>query len=199
MKNVDYWNTFVGAQTPETFMRNYGSIEPEVCVARFLEERGQLYGVVNQGTWVKTFATSVQHHCHSVKAYLLSYLEDTREEWFPSLESSPPATPRRYREKFDQDRFPPPGEALEEVPVEEPDSYGSYVPDSDHDMNDGAHTPVSAETAQDAHGDGPGVSFEEFEADQTDEGDDPRDDSIDSPTADVIIPEPDTLPDEREH
>lgn len=136
MTNLDYWNTFVGEDSPETFMRNYGSADPELCVARFLEERGQLYGVVNQSTWVTTFSMLDQHNCVSVKVYLLSYLDETREVWLPALEANPPATPRRYREKFDQERYPPPGTSDNEFGTEEESgTYGTYVP-SDHDFGD---------------------------------------------------------------
>lgn len=136
MQNLDYWNTFVGEESPETFMRNFGSTDPELCVSRFLEERGQLYGIVNQGSWVKTFAMPEQHHCLTVKVYLLSYLDETRDTWQPALEANPPHTPRRYREKFDPDRFPPPDASGEDAGAEEFGTYGTYVPDSDHDFAD---------------------------------------------------------------
>ena len=108
MNNLDYWQTFVGEDTPETFLRNYGTADPELCVARFLEDRNNLYGVVNQGQWRDTFQTPEQHQRLTVQVYLLSYLEETRDEWAPALEAKPPAIPRRYREKFDQDKYPPP-------------------------------------------------------------------------------------------
>lgn len=108
MTNLDIWQTYVGEQSPEEFMRAYGSADPEVCLARFLEDRGNLYGIVNQGAWRDTFQATDQHHVHTVRMYLMSYLEETRDEWGPALEAKRPSIPRRYREKFDQDKYPPP-------------------------------------------------------------------------------------------
>jgi hypothetical protein len=205
MQNLDYWNTFVGEDSPETFMRNYGSPDPEVCVARFLEERGQLYGVVNQGTWVSTFAKPEQHHCLTVKVYLVSYLEDTREDWLPSLEVNPPHTPRRYREKFDPDRFPPPETTAEDSVEEEAGTYGTYIPDSEHDFADVGVPSVP-------------TSFVEFEAADESEGtpdESALDPSVvtpnlsevdeelvheasDPPEVDVVIPEAELNSDDRD-
>jgi hypothetical protein len=117
-------------------------------VARFLEERGQLYGVVNQGSWVKTFSMPEQHQSLSVKVYLLSYLDETREDWHPALEANPPNTPRRYREKFDQDRYPPPDSSTQDTPTDEAGTYGTYIPESDHDFADGDRTTSSMALAQ---------------------------------------------------
>ena len=108
MTNLDIWQQFVGEDSPEDFMRTFGSMDPELCVSRFLEDRGHLYGVVNQGSWQDTFQAEAQHHRYTVRLYLLSYLDETREEWEPALEAKPPSIPRRYREKFDQDKYPPP-------------------------------------------------------------------------------------------
>jgi len=198
MQNVDYWNTFVGEESPEAFMRNYGSADPELCVARFLEERGQLYGVVNQGSWVKTFAMPEQHHCLAVKVYLLSYLEDTREDWLPPLEASPPTTPRRYREKFDTDRFPPPGTA-QDSPSEEAGTYGTYIPESDHDGGDPKTAHQSEEVSPAVSIEEADVSFEEFESESPElapENDDPTEEALTTPSADVVVPESDALSDE---
>lgn len=201
MQNLDYWNTFVGEASPEAFMRNYGSTDPELCVARFLEERGQLYGVVNQGSWVKTFAMPEQHHCLTVKVYLLSYLEDTREQWLPPLETTPPATPRRYREKFDQDRFPPRGTAQDEGQAEEAGTYGTYVPGSDHDFGAVHPVPVTAGVSSESGAEDSGVSFEEFESDiafgSADSDTMAPDDASEPPAADVVIPEAELPTDER--
>jgi len=108
MTNLDYWQTFVGDDSPETFMRNHGSMDPDLCVSRFLEDRNHLYGVVNQGQWRDTFQAPEQFQRLTVEVYLRSFLEETRDEWGPALEAKPPSIPRRYREKFDQDKYPPP-------------------------------------------------------------------------------------------
>ena len=199
MQNLDYWNTFVGEESPEAFMRNYGSTDPELCVTRFLEERGQLYGVVNQGSWVKTFAMSEQHHCLTVKVYLLSYLEDTRDVWLPLLEATPPAPPRRYREKFDQDRFPPPGAVVEESPADEVGTYGSYVPESDHDFSEVTREALSEGIPADTAIEDSGASFEEIESESTPaaDGDTSALEETSEPAMpDVVIPETDVLADE---
>lgn len=108
MTNLDYWQLFVGDLSPEDFMRAHGSADPALCVSRFLNERGHLYGVVNQGVWTDTFQAPDQYHRLTVQTYLLSYLDETREEWAPALEAEPPATPLRYREVFDPDKHTPP-------------------------------------------------------------------------------------------
>lgn len=118
MTNLDYWQKFVGEESPEDFLRNHGTADPELGVARFLEDRNHLYGVVNQGQWRDTFETPEQYQRLTVQVYLLSYLEETRQDWAPALEAKPPSIPRRYREKFNQDKYPPP-------PQEPVDSAGS--------------------------------------------------------------------------
>jgi hypothetical protein len=201
MQNLDYWNTFVGDESPESFMRTYGSIDPELCVARFLEERGQFYGIVNRGTWAKTFAMPGQYHCLTVKVYLLSYLEETRDQWLPSLEASPPTIPRRYREKFDQDRFPPPVAVEDDGPADEVGTYGSYVPTSDHDFGDSGTTPHAEGLSGGILNEESGVSFEEFETEQPPPAPEAvgesLEDASDPPIADVVIPETDTVNDEQ--
>lgn len=190
MTNLDYWNTFVGEESPESFLRNYGTADPELCVSRFLEERGQFYGVVNQGSWVKTFSMPEQHHCLTVKVYLLSYLDETRDEWHPALEANPPSIPKRYREKFDQDRYPPPEAATEDGLAEEAGTYGTYIPESDHDFGDGEAPASVVDDAQYQDLDSeeedsvvtPGLS--EVEDELTPEATDP-------PVEDVFVPEPD--------
>jgi len=101
MTNYDYWQTFVGTATPEEFLRSVGTADPELGLERFLEERGHFCGVVNQGTWESTFAATEQYHLLSVRIYLQSYLEETREEWQPALEAQPPKVVRRYRPVYD--------------------------------------------------------------------------------------------------
>lgn len=201
MTNLDYWNTFVGEESPETFMRNFGSPDPELCVARFLEERGQLYGVVNQGSWVKTFSMPEQHQSLSVKVYLLSYLDETSEDWRPALEANPPHTPRRYREKFDQDRYPPPDSVAQDSLTEEAGTYGTYIPESDHDFADGElhAAPAGLPEPQDGYGDGESddessvvtPSYTEVEEELAPEWTDP-------PVEDVFVPESEVAPDDLE-
>ncbi len=199
MTNLDYWNTFVGEESPELFMRGYGSADPELCVARFLEERGQLYGVVNQGSWVKTFSMPEQHQSLSVKVYLLSYLDETREDWHPALEANPPNTPRRYREKFDQERYPPPESSTTDSLIDEAGTYGTYIPESDHDFADGALATSSMALAQSPEVDGDSEaddessvvtpSYSEVEEELTPDVTDP-------PVEDVFVPEADVTGEE---
>jgi hypothetical protein len=101
MTNQDYWQSIVGEQTPEEFLRAYGTADPELGLERFLEDRGQLYGVINQGSWSDTFAAEKQHDVLTARVYLLSYFEDTREEWQPAVEAQPPKVVRRYRPVYD--------------------------------------------------------------------------------------------------
>lgn len=204
MLNLDYWNTFVGDESPETFMRNFGSADPEMCVSRFLEERGQLYGVVNQGSWVKTFGMPEQHQCLTVKVYLLSYLDETRDAWQPALAASPPHTPRRYREKFDPDRFPPPGITGDGTGAEETGTYGTYIPESDHDFSEaeralpfaGVETAFEVETSPDVvleeydpESSVVTPNFAELEEELVHRAGDPA-------VADVVVPDTDPLQDE---
>ena len=110
MTNQDYWQTIVGEQSPEEFLRAYGTADPELGLERFLEDRGQLYGVINQGSWKTTFLAKKQYTILTAQVYLRSYLEETREDWQPALEAQPPKVVRRYRPVYD---FPVPGSAPE--------------------------------------------------------------------------------------
>lgn len=143
MTNLDYWQKFVGEESPEDFLRNHGTADPELGVTRFLEDRNHLYGVVNQGQWRDTFETPEQYQRLTVQVYLLSYLEETREEWAPALEAKPPSIPRRYREKFDQDKYPPPPQE----PVETGEISDSDAHEAAPSEDAAAHAPASAEEA----------------------------------------------------
>lgn len=101
MTNLDYWQTIVGPVTPEEFLRTYGTADPELGLERFLEDRGHFCGVVNQGTWVNTFVATEQYQLLTIRIYLQSYLEETREDWQPALEAQPPKVVRRYRPVYD--------------------------------------------------------------------------------------------------
>ena len=204
MLNLDYWNTFVGEESPEAFMRNFGSADPELCVSRFLEERGQLYGVVNQSSWVKTFAMPEQHQCLTVKVYLLSYLDETRDEWSPALEANPAHTPRRYREKFDPDRFPPPGVSGEEPGAEEAGTYGTYIPDLEHDLGEteGAPSFSVMETQFEAEAQS-ALALEEYDPESpvvTPDFTEVEEELVhrvgDPAVADVVVPDTEPMPEE---
>jgi hypothetical protein len=133
-----------------------------------------------------------QHQSLSVKVYLLSYLDETREDWHPALEANPPNTPRRYREKFDQDRYPPPDSSTQDTPTDEAGTYGTYIPESDHDFADGDRTTSSMALAQLPEPDGDNEaddessvvtpSFSEVEEELIPEVTDP-------PVEDVFVPE----------
>ena len=101
MTNLDYWQTLVGEQNPEEFLRTYGTADPDVGLERFLEDRGHFYGVLNQGDWATTFTAEKQCHVLTARVYLRSYLEETREDWQPALESRPPKVVRRYKPVYD--------------------------------------------------------------------------------------------------
>ena len=101
MTNLDYWQTLVGEQNPEDFLRTYGTADPDVGLERFLKDRGHFYGVLNQGDWATTFVAEKQYHVLTARVYLRSYLEETREDWQPALEARPPKVVRRYKPVYD--------------------------------------------------------------------------------------------------
>ncbi|MCF6286314.1 MAG: hypothetical protein L3K26_14155 [Candidatus Hydrogenedentes bacterium] len=139
MTNQYYWQTIVGELSPEEFLRAYGTADPELGLERFLEDRGQLYGVINQGSWKTTFVAATQHTVLTAQVYLRSYLEETRETWEPALEAQPPKVVRRYRPVYD---FPVPGSASAEPSGSE---EKTTVPDAAPDNSDAS--PANTEEA----------------------------------------------------
>lgn len=128
MTNQDYWQTIVGDSSPEEFLRTYGTADPDLGLERFLEDRGHLFGVLNQGSWDATFEATEQHHILTARIYLRSYLEDTREEWESALEAKPPKVVRRYKPVYDlpvpEAPSPEPAAPAEEPPAETPEPAG---------------------------------------------------------------------------
>jgi hypothetical protein len=139
MTNQDYWQTIVGEQSPEEFLRAYGTADPELGLERFLEDRGHLYGVINQGSWKSTFVAARQYTALTAQVYLRSYLEETREAWEPALEAQPPKVVRRYRPVYD---FPVPGSASAETSGSD---EKTAVPDATPDNGD--TSPANTEEA----------------------------------------------------
>ena len=145
MTNQDYWQTIVGPVTPEEFLRAYGTADPELGLERFLEERGQFCGVVNQSTWVSTFEATEQYHVLTVRVYLESYLDETREEWQPALEAQPPKVVRRYRPVYD---FPVPAAAPADSDGESGESDVVVSEYSDDSESEDAHDHHPSESVQ---------------------------------------------------
>ncbi len=135
MTNHDYWQTFVGEETPEAFLRAHGTADPDLALERFLEERGQVYGVINQGRWKDTFDAPVQFHILTTRVYLRSYLEETREEWQPAVESQPPKVVRRYRPVYDLPVVETPDESDEEN-TDDASHDEPYSDAQEHDVDD---------------------------------------------------------------
>lgn len=93
MTPQECWATYVGEKSPEQFVREFDTRDPEKCAARFVHEQGVVFGIVRHGAWPQTFASEQQYTRDTVVALLTSHLEDHRASWEAvPISVGPPAT-----------------------------------------------------------------------------------------------------------
>lgn len=132
MKLEDFWKHYVGEETPLVFMERHGGGNPPDCVARYLDGRGHVFGLMRRSSWRETFESDPQHKRHEVACALETYLECNREEWEGQLSAAPaaeavppeteaeptnPAPAEAEPETAPQDNGPGPGAGEEEAPA----------------------------------------------------------------------------------
>jgi hypothetical protein len=99
MELKDFWTIYVGEESPADFMQRHGTQSPEEGVARFMEQHPDVLGIMRRNSWKETFQAPVQFTCESVSRALITYLEETREQWaqpqdaMPASPAPPPEAP----------------------------------------------------------------------------------------------------------
>ena len=67
---------------PADFMSAFDEADPAVCVTEYVRQRPAFYGIVRRRNWQETFVPGEpQHTRESVRAALITHLEETRPEW----------------------------------------------------------------------------------------------------------------------
>lgn len=87
MTTKEFWQEYVGEQSPEDFMLAFRSHDTRGCVAAYLAERPHFFGIVRRLTWRETFSAEVQHTREMVSGSLVTYLEETRSDWESAVEA----------------------------------------------------------------------------------------------------------------
>ena len=94
MDTKQYWQAYVGEDTPQDFLRKMGARDPEAAVAVHMQRLPSVFGLAQRdSSWVKTFSAPEQPSRSMVNGLLVSYLEETRETWEPEVQDLP-LTPR---------------------------------------------------------------------------------------------------------
>ena len=82
MEPKDFWNTYMQGMRPADFMSAFDEADPVMCVTEYVRQRPAFYGIVRQRNWRETFAADEpQFTRESVRAALITHLEETRPEW----------------------------------------------------------------------------------------------------------------------
>jgi hypothetical protein len=82
MEPIDFWNIYMQGMRPADFMSAFDETDPVVCVTEYVRQRPAFYGIVRQRNWRETFAAGEpQFTRESVRAALITHLEETRPEW----------------------------------------------------------------------------------------------------------------------
>ena len=82
MEPQDFWNTYMQGIRPADFMSAFDEADPTMCVTEYVRQRPALYGIVRRRNWRETFvAGEPQYTRESVRAALITHLEETRPEW----------------------------------------------------------------------------------------------------------------------
>ncbi len=82
MEPIDFWNTYMQGIRPAEFMSAFDEADPTMCVTEYVRQRPSFYGIVRRWNWRETFvAGEPQFTRESVRAGLITHLEETRPEW----------------------------------------------------------------------------------------------------------------------
>jgi hypothetical protein len=85
------WQTFVGDEAPEAFMRRMGSRDLDACVEQHMTQVPGLFGLALRRTWRETFAAPDQVTREVVRSGIAAHLEDTRANWEAAVADLPEA------------------------------------------------------------------------------------------------------------
>lgn len=82
MEPKDFWNTYMQGMRPADFMSAFDEADPAMCVTEYVRQRPAFHGIVRRRNWRETFvAGEPQFTRESVRAGLITHLEETRPEW----------------------------------------------------------------------------------------------------------------------
>ena len=82
MEPQEFWNTYMQGMRPADFMSAFDEADPAVCVTEYVRQRPAFYGIVRRRNWQETFIPGEpQFTRESVRAALITHLEETRPEW----------------------------------------------------------------------------------------------------------------------
>ena len=82
MEPQEFWNTYMQGMRPADFMSAFDEADPALCVTEYVRQRPSFYGIVRRRNWQETFVPGEpQFTRESVRAALITHLEETRPEW----------------------------------------------------------------------------------------------------------------------
>lgn len=93
------WQAYLGNTNPVSLFNRFRTKDAWECARRAAEELPSLYGILRRRSWKDSFQPGPQYTREMVCVGLFQHLEDTREDWEPSLPqvfpafNDPPPTP----------------------------------------------------------------------------------------------------------
>jgi hypothetical protein len=82
MEPKDFWNIYMQGMRPADFMSAFDEADPAMCVTEYVRQRPSFHGIVRRRNWRETFVPGEpQFTRESVRAGLITHLEETRPEW----------------------------------------------------------------------------------------------------------------------
>ena len=82
MEPKDFWNIYMQGMRPADFMSAFDEADPAMCVTEYVRQRPAFFGIVRRRNWRETFVPGEpQFTRDSVRAGLITHLEETRPEW----------------------------------------------------------------------------------------------------------------------
>lgn len=149
MEPQDYWQEYVGTDTPLAFMGRYESNNPARCVEKYMARLPHLFGIVRRQSWQATFAQEDQLRAGPVAAGLSAYLEATREEWEPALEDYRRSLPKHAKAEAVEEEPDADHEPSHASPVDSHDDTSAADTDADDAIDTDVDTTRSVEEATD--------------------------------------------------
>ena len=147
MEPKELWNIYMHGMPPADFMSAFDEADPAMCVTEYVRQRPAFYGIVRRRNWSETFAPGeAQYTRESVRAALITHLEETRPEWEPvsaEIRQRRQEERRRRIEEAARVRESAPAEAA--APVEPAPAPESTVPEPVAAVSEAVSDPPAAD------------------------------------------------------
>jgi hypothetical protein len=85
MNTNEMWQAYLGDTTPVSIFERYQTHDAWEAAQRAADDLPDVFGILRRGTWKDSFQQGEQYNRETVAVALWQHLEETREDWEPSL------------------------------------------------------------------------------------------------------------------